>query len=390
MVGAEELERQAPDVVEETEEAPQPLRPLVVRALVCYLVARLATLVGAGMAMLTLPGMNLASVLTMWDGSWYLRLITGGYPSEVPMEAGRVASNTAGFFPLYPIVVRAGDVVLPGGHLVAALGVATIFGALATVVVSLLADTLVGRSAAERAVALFCFFPGSVVLSLAYSEGLMLAAAASCLLLLHRRQWLAAGVAAALASASRPTGIVLAASCAWAAVFAIRQRREWRALVAPLIAPLGMLAFFVFLEARTGDLGFWFRTSREGWGERMDFGANTFNVAVDFFTSPFDHADQFMLGLSLLFTAGAAFCLARARLPGVFNIYTAGILLLPIVAQTQNLRPRFVLTAFPLFIALGLKVRGQWFLALLAASAALMPLLVVYYSVGFVGPWFAP
>lgn len=360
------------------------------RALFLYAAARIVTLVGAAMAMLTLPGQSMAYILTMWDGGWYLRVVTEGYPSQVPLVDGKVISTTVGFFPLYPLVVRAGDVVLPGGRYVAAIAVATLFGAVATVLIALLAGRLVGQKAAERAVALFCFFPGAIVFSLAYSEGLMLAAAAACLLLLHRRQWFFAGAAAALASATRPTGIVLAGCCAWAALVAVHQRREWRALVAPLVAPTGMLAFFAFLQARTGDFGFWFRTSREGWGERMDFGANSLRVAFDFVTGPLSHPDGFMLGLVLLFTAGAVYCLVRSRLPGTLNVYTAGILLLPFVAETQNLRPRFVLTAFPLFIALSLKVRGQWFLALLAASAALMPLLVVYYSRSFVGPWFAP
>jgi hypothetical protein len=268
--------------------------------------------------------------------------------------------------------------------------VAVLFGAVATVLVALLAEALCGREVAVRAAALFCFFPGAIVFSLAYTESLMLAAAAASLLFLHKRQWLLAGVAAALASAVRPTGIVLAASCAWAAGQAIRQRREWAALAAPVLAPVGLLAFFTFLHFRTGDFGFWLRTGREAWMDRTDFGANTLGVAVNFVTGPFDHPDELLLGLCMIFTIVAAAYLVRARLPGFVNVFTAAMLVLPMSSMVLNIRPRFVLSAFPLFIALAMKVRGTAFLALLAASAALMPLLVVYYTRGFVAPWFAP
>ena len=357
---------------------------LVAAALALYVVSRVVSLVGAALALVVVPGTTMASVLTQWDGAWYIEIVDEGYPASVPEVDGRLQQNTAGFFPGYPLVVRVAEPVLPGGPDQAAVLVALGLGASATVAVALLAQALTDRATAERAAALFCFFPGSIALSLAYSEGLMITAAAACLLFLHRRQWLAAGIAGAVASASRPTGIVLAASCAWAAAVAIRRRREWRALAAPLLAPAGMAGFLAFLWARTGDAGFWSRTSAEAWLERRDFGANTLEAFWDFVVSPVDHADQFVLGLSLLFAVAAVVCLVRARLPGTANVCVAGMLALPLLSAILGPRPRFVLAAFPLFIGLAVVARRGAFVPLVAASAGLMPLLVVFYTSTFV------
>src|SRR5207253_1167110 len=116
-----------------------------------------------------------------------------------------------------------------------------------------------GREVADRGTALFCFFPGSFVLSMVYSEPLMLALAIGCLLALLDRRWLVAGVLAGLATGVRPNAVALVAACAWAAAVAIVKRREWRALVAPLLAPAGLVAFFAFLWARTGRPDAWIR-----------------------------------------------------------------------------------------------------------------------------------
>ncbi|MDP8960965.1 MAG: hypothetical protein M3N32_05035 [Actinomycetota bacterium] len=45
----------------------------------------------------------------------------------------------------------------------------------------------------------------------------------------------------------------------------------WRALVAPLLAPAGFVAFMVFRWRRTGEPRAWFSVQRRVWLESMDF-----------------------------------------------------------------------------------------------------------------------
>ena len=120
-------------------------------------------------------------------------------------------------------------------------------------------------AAADRATALVCFFPGFFVFGLLYSEPLSLTLTVICLIALLRRWWWVAGAAAGLASAARPNAAVLVIVCAWAAVVAIQRRREWMALVAPLLAPAGVLAQFTFLYFRTGHFLAYETVQEQGW-----------------------------------------------------------------------------------------------------------------------------
>ena len=128
---------------------------------------------------------------------------------------------------------------------------------LAVVLVGYLARALYGNEAAARSMVLFSLFPGSVALSWAYSEAALVVCAAATFLALHRQRWLVAGIFAALGTATRPNGIGLVLACAVAAGIAIWRERQWRALIAPALAPLGVLGFHLFLTRWTGESGAW-------------------------------------------------------------------------------------------------------------------------------------
>ena len=144
------------------------------------------------------------------------------------------------------------------------------FAVAASVLLWFFVRELRGAAVADRAVALFCFFPGSFVLSMTYSESMFIALAIGCLWALVRRQWLLAGVIAAVATATRSNGLALCAACAFAAGVAIYERREWRSLIAPVLSPVGMLTFFAYLWHHTGDPRAWFKVQRYGWDEAFD------------------------------------------------------------------------------------------------------------------------
>ncbi|HSH23880.1 MAG TPA: hypothetical protein VK975_07455 [Acidimicrobiales bacterium] len=91
-----------------------------------------------------------------------------------------------------------------------------------------------------------------------------------------------------------------------------------------------------------------------------------------------------MLGLSLLFAIAGIACLVRVRLPGSANVYVVGMLALPLLSAILGPRPRFVLAAFPLFVGLAAVMKRGWFVAVLGASAGLLPLLLVNHTFTFV------
>ncbi|HLJ07633.1 MAG TPA: hypothetical protein VKX24_03795, partial [Acidimicrobiia bacterium] len=227
--------------------------------------------------------------------------------------------------------------------------------------------------------------PGSIVFSLVYAEGLMIALAAGCFLALGRRRWVLGGVLAGLATATRPNAAVLVLACGWAAVAAIRRgQAKRRALAAPVLAAAGLSGFAVFQWLWTGEAGAWLRVEQQGWNQRVDFGRVLFNEVLWFLKSPFGNVERVIVVVGLAFAAAGFVVLVglvrRGRIPGALAVYTVGIVVLGSVYRVDVLRPRAVLAAFPLFIALGNRLSRRTVAVLVAMGAVALVVLPWYYS----------
>ena len=296
---------------------------------------------------------TITNVLTSWDGRWYLELVRRGYPDSIPPDITyEQLEARAAFFPVYPWSVRALDAVLPGGDTVAALGLNFVLGAIALVLVGLIARRLYSISAAARAMTLFAVFPGSFVLSFAYSEATLIVLAAACLLLLLDERWILAGVTAAVATGARPNGIALVVACAVASFIAIRTSRDWRSLVAPVLAPIGFIGFQWYVDRTAGERGAWFRVQSEAWSEGTSFGVTAFTNTARFITNPLGSPTDALTALSVVALIAMVYCAWRVRLSWILSAYSAAIIVLMLMPETVTARPRFLFTAFPLIIAL--------------------------------------
>lgn len=292
-------------------------------------------------------------VLTSWDGIWYMRIVRFGYPSFVPPHItyddtqARVA-----FFPAFPYLVKIVDRVLPGGDTFAALFTNVALGALFVLLVGVLARAWFGATHARTAMVLIAIFPGSFVLSFAYSEALLLCLAALCLVCIHEEKWLMAGLSALLATASRPNGIAVAAACLVAAVVASRRHRSWRPMIAPLLAPFGLLGFQFLIDWHTGESGVWFRVQGQAWDEGASFGLTALRRSVEAFTQPLTSPTDLITAAAFAATIVLVVIAWRSRrLPVEAAAYSTIILALMLLPSTVTARPRFLFTAFPLLIA---------------------------------------
>jgi Dolichyl-phosphate-mannose-protein mannosyltransferase len=335
------------------------------RAGIAYLVSRLCVIAGAAIvaaqevAESNAQGIPrpknavglILQVLTSWDGAWYYKIIRDWYPTSIPVDVTyNMPEARAAFFPMYPMIVRAANVVLPGGDVFAGVFVNFVLGAVAVWLVGLLARELFGQNVGYRAMLLMAFFPGSVALSLTYSEATLITVAAACLLMLQRRQWLAAGVLAAIGSATRPNGVALIVACAVAALIAIKDDREWRSLIAPVLAPIGFVSFQLYLYARTDEWA-WFRVQREAWDEGASFGFTAIKNTFEAFIHPLASPTDIITAVSVVATVALLVVLYKRRLPWPMMAFVFVVLVLMVLPSTVTARPRFVYTAFPLFIA---------------------------------------
>src|SRR5579875_1144025 len=192
-----------------------------------------------------------------WDGGHYVRIAQLGYPATL-VRPGEHYSDWA-FFPAWPLAIRGMHDVSRLPYSTAALGLNDLLCVALAVALWFLADAVSTPDVADRASVLFWCFPGTAVCVMSYSEPLFLLVSCLSLLWLVRRRWLAAGVAGAVASGTRPDGIAVVIACLVAAVLAVARRRDWWSLLAPIVAPIGLLPFLGYSKARTGDTFIWRR-----------------------------------------------------------------------------------------------------------------------------------
>ena len=133
---------------------------------------------------------------------------------------------------------------------------------------------LVGGTTGRRAVLIFCLFPGSVVFSMVYAEGVMLALVAGCILALQRRRWVLAGALAGFATATEPEAIGLVAVCVVSArssfaAAAARSQSALRSLSRRRCRSSGW-GRSVFLWMWTGKPFASLIAQRDGWSEKTN------------------------------------------------------------------------------------------------------------------------
>jgi Gpi18-like mannosyltransferase len=366
-----------------------PLLKQVHFAFLVYLASRLLLLVVA-LVEVAVRHHTLISELQIWDGGWYRALTTDGYPHHALHT-----QTTLGFFPLYSLLVWVvwQPLQLTSAHItswhaavVAGVVISGIGGLIASYLVQRLAAGWWGEAAGRRAVILFCFFPGSIVFSLVYAEGIMIPLAAGCILALQHRRWLLAGILAALATATEPEAVVLIVVCAVSAARELH-RHGWRdpaarrSLWAPLLAPAGLIGVLAFLWAWTGTPFAYWTAQHYGWKERSDLLAIphlAIRLAHHISFSHFDHPTinlNWPVGL-----AGAAlfvFLLVlmfriRRTISLEAWIWTLGIGFLALTSEYVPPNPRLLITAFPAVIVLAYYCRRRGFAWVAALNAVLL------------------
>lgn len=317
-----------------------------------------------------------------WDSVWYQRVAENGYGYTVTLADGAIHSDLA-FFPLLPALERGIAEVTPLGLAGAGLLVAWVAGLLAAWGIFAVGARLYGRRAGVVLAALWGVYPTAFVQSMAYTETLFTALAAWSLYAVLTRRWIVAGALCVLAGLTRPSAAALIAALAiTAAATLVREywagaadgivRRNGRMLAGVILAPLGWLAYVVFVAVREGSPFAYFDVQAQ-WGNSIDGG-----VALA----------SFILGLPLPGALGLCAALAglgslvylcvRQRQPLPVLVYGIAVVVISLIGSGYfGSRPRLMMPAFPLLLPpavallrLRSAVRTATVLAVLAAASA--------------------
>jgi hypothetical protein len=326
-------------------------------AVTAFAVARLA-----GVAVLTLwahrTGGHPRNLLGLaWDALWYHRIAGWGYGTFIPSgEAPGMRFDDLAFFPLYPMTVRAVDVISPVGSVASALLVAWASAAVAAWGVFAVVDRCYGRRIATATVILWALLPHAIVLSMAYTEAMMTALAAWALYAVVTRRWLTAGVLSVLAGLCRPNAVAVAVAVIAAVLADARQRRrsgrpqDRGAWAAAVVAPLGWAGYVAWVGLHSGHgLRGYFEVQTR-WGSTFDFGHYALHYVKHLVLRP----DSLSAYVATALCAGAVILLVLAaleRMPLPLLAYTAVLVAIALGgANFFSCKPRFLLPAFPLLV----------------------------------------
>jgi hypothetical protein len=354
------------------EAAGRPWRRAVVSALVAFVASHLAILIvnllnwRAGR--LPQPGIrNLLAVWQSWDTGHYLRIAEHGY---------HVKELDKAFFPLYPILIRAANHVLPGGYPFAALVVSNVACFAALVVLHRLAAHEFDEPTARRTVYYLVAFPTAFFLTAAYNESLYLALGIGALYAARRGHWWLAGGLAAFASGTRSVGVLLLFPFVYEY---LRQRGfQWRRIrfdaLAIGLVPAGMAAFAVYCWVSFGDplafvhaQKFWYRSFAFPWESlyRTLYHATREPALAEFSIVNFmDFCAGF--GFLVLMTLSLVGPWRLRRDQWYLAAYGFAALMYPLFSPAGDERPlismtRHVLEVVPAFLILGRMGRNQYF-----------------------------
>jgi hypothetical protein len=333
---------------------------------------------------------KLAAPVARWDAAWYLTIAAHGYQSA-PGQ-GLPSALRVVFFPLYPLLVRGlyegGVPLLAGGVLISIVALAAALYGLRR-----LAELeLGGERAATIATWALALAPTTVFFSAVYTDSLYQALSIGTFLYARRGRFATASLLAALAGATRNTGILLIGPLAVMYLYGPRDdrladrpgarrlrpryrlRRDFAWLAA---APSGFVAYLAYCGLEFGDvlaplhgerffrhhfagpfLGLWNGVNAAGQDLGHIVGGR---LTVELFdtgpTSSIGTGWQNALALALLLAALLALAGVLRTLPGAYGVYALLGLAVPLSSPVYGFplqgMPRYSAMLFPLFVWLG-------------------------------------
>ncbi len=398
-------------------------RSAVVAIATAFVITRLMVFATVFLSMATFPvrhskGFLFASSsnllldgLIRFDSWWYRDIVVNGY------RQGSVATGeqgTVAFFPLYPLIVNAVSQIV-GNVFVSGVLVSNVCLLIALIYLYRWADYAYDSQVASRLVFYIAAAPAAIFFSAMYTESLFIALIAATFYYAQAGNWWKAAIAGALVSATRNTGVLVAAVIAlegmsregvrfwagtWRPDLIIRHWisqvrlivRAWPAIVAAAFVPIGLVAYMFYLSNTFGD-PIAFIHAQATWG-RETGGAGIFKV-VESTRTQLRLGDNFMAGqvntVTLLDTlATLAFLplviVTAFKLRPAYSVYALASFFIPLSTGSVGSMSRYVLMLIPCFLLLAIWGKRLWVDR--AVVASFLPLLA-YFAVAFSHWYFA-
>ena len=351
--------------------------PAVIDSAFAMLVVLVASVPAAFIANVVLeparpPGFSLpffnerfVEVFAAWDSGWYWDIATRGYYFRTDGQ------SSVAFFPLYPMLMYALAAPFGGGAgatLIAGIVISLAACMLALVTIHRLTEQIFNdRDVARRTVMYIVVFPWSLFLLKVYTESLFLLVSALAISRAWNGRWWQAGIWGALATLTRPNGILIGLPLA---LLALRDKPGVRHLasrwlvLAPI--PAAMIGYSAYVYTLSGDPLGWM-SAQDQWGyaignsplrqlQRLTAEILAFGPYDYFFSSDIAPIES-LQGASALVVLALTPAVFR-RLGVAMGAYVLVSMLVPLSGSALEGLGRYASVLFPVFMIVG-SMRSQ-------------------------------
>lgn len=282
-----------------------------------------------------------------WDTRWYLIIATTGYSTS---PEGPFGQASYAFFPLYPLLMRlVGG--LTGGAYLAGLVVSNISLLASSLLLFKLLQETDSSETAFRTVRYLFLFPTAFLFSAVLSESLFSALALACFYYARKERWALVGTLGLCCSLTRSVGVLIILPLFYE--YLTRVKWQFRSIGWPVLylflILLGFTGFMGYNYYLTGDaLGF--VHAQAAWGKQI---SNPIGVLA-YGISPLRGRIQLVVATLLTVCALVLLGGSYRRIQFAHWLFGMCLLLAPLFTGPTSLpsMPRFMVVAFPLYIAL--------------------------------------
>ncbi len=274
-----------------------------------------------------------------FDGVHYLNIAKVGYSYQY----------TQAFFPLYPILIKAGSIITFGNLIISGLLISNLAFLGALIIFYKLVKKHYGENIALWS-SIFCLsFPTSFYFGSIYNEGIFFLLIVSSFYLADQNKIWLASIIGAFSSATRLVGVFMAP------VMAIKKRKF--KIIPLLIIPVGFLLYVIYL-AITFHNPLYFLSSQEIFGQ----GRSTNHIILlpqvfyRYFKIMATTHGALLINsafelLSTIF-AFATLIIGYKKIKLDWLIFSLLAIILPTLTGTLASMPRYIVIAFPIYIIL--------------------------------------
>jgi Gpi18-like mannosyltransferase len=301
----------------------------------------------------------------VWDAQWYLKIATNGYPARKEFErytsATQMGGLTYAFFPFYPILLSIENTLFSNIEMTA-----FVFSNLLLLMnfVSLyyVITKLYSSNIAVRSIFLLFLFPFSIFFRSYFTEGLFLFLLIWFSYFMIKNRWLSATVILSLLFVTKPNALPLGIAFMYFLYWGVRQKKI-KFLTAILYLLFGILPFLWWLQfcfTQTGNPLYWNEVQSVWFQSSSLFYPIKHNVSLilSFWKLPLhswheSKVDTFVVLASLFIVIFGK----KVLKPQLWLIIFL-LVVVPLFDKDMMSYSRYQSVSFPLFLYLGLKIKG--------------------------------